>query len=120
MGMTSKRKVVYIAHPISGDVYNNCQKVVRIVEAINRKKPNVQPFAPYIVDLLALNNKKEEDKELGMMNNLELIRRGFVDELWVFGDKISKGMKQEIDIARENNIPVKIKDEKDYEYTTGN
>lgn len=110
MGTTKNKKIVYIAHPISGDAFVNCKKVIKIVEAINRKKPNIQPFAPYIVDLLALDNKKEEDKKIGMENNFELLQRGFIDELWVFGDKISKGMKQEIDIAEENNIPVKIKE----------
>lgn len=104
------RKIVYIAHPISGNAFVNCKKVVKIVEAINRNKPDIVPFAPYIVDILALDNKKEEDKKRGMSNNFELLRRGFIDELWVFGGVISEGMKQEIDVARENNIPVKIKE----------
>lgn len=35
----------------------------------------------------------------------------FCDELWVFGDEISEGMKSEIQFCRNLNIPVrKIRD----------
>lgn len=121
MGAQKKnKKIVYIAHPISGDLRNNCLRVVQLVEAINRKYQLVLPFAPYIVDILALDNDKEEDKKRGMENNFELLRRDFIDEMWVFGDVISEGVSQEIEVANSQNIPVKFKDRKDYEYTTGN
>lgn len=108
--MENEMKIVYIAHPISGDAFLNCKKVVKIVEAINRNQPNVVPFAPYITDILALDNKKKEDKKRGMKNNFELLKRGFIDELWVFGDEVSAGMKKEMDLAKEQDIPVKIKE----------
>ena len=46
-----------------------------------------------------------------MEANLICFQRGFVDELWLYGDKISEGMKREIAIAQELKIPVVAKSE---------
>ena len=32
-----------------------------------------------------------------------------IDEVWVFGDKISSGVKEEIELAKKYDIPVTIK-----------
>lgn len=99
-------KVVYIAHPIGGDVKNNLEKIKNIVRDINLTKKNVVPFAPYWLDCHALNDNVLKERKRGIKNNIVLLRRSFVDELWLFGDKISQGMIKEIEICRELNIKV--------------
>jgi hypothetical protein len=47
-----------------------------------------------------------EHRELGLEAGLECFYRGYVDELWLFGDYISEGMNQEINLAKKMNIPV--------------
>ena len=56
-----------------------------------------------------LNDSIPKEREIGMAAGLSLL--WFCDELWVFGDEISEGMKSEIQFCRNLNIPVrKIRD----------
>lgn len=97
-------KTVFIAHPVSGDIKENMKKVLDICEEIHSK--DIIPVAPYLVSLQYLNDEVVEDRELGVCANLECFHRGYIDELWLFGDKISSGMKQEMLLAKELNIPI--------------
>lgn len=96
-------KIVYIAHPISGDVEGNILKVLSICKKYHTAK--VLPFAPYIVPLQYLDDKKKEERERGIKANIELFERGLIDELWVFG-KPTSGMKEEIELAQRLKIPI--------------
>jgi len=102
--MAEKRKTVFVGHPIGGNVQDNLKKVLGICERIHTK--TVVPVAPYLVSLQYLDDKVVEDRRLGIEANLECFYRGYVDELWLFGDKISAGMREEILIARKLKIPV--------------
>jgi len=95
-------KTVFIGHPIGGDVKNNTRKVLEICKAVHSKE--IIPVAPYLVSLEYLNDLVVEDRALGMEANHECFKRGFVDELWLFGDRISEGMKGEIALARKHAI----------------
>ena len=97
-------KTVFVAHPIAGDIEGNMKKVLAICEQIHTK--DITPVAPYLVSLQYLNDEVVEDRQLGIDANHECFHRGYVDELWLFGDKISTGMKGEIRLAKELNIPV--------------
>lgn len=103
---TAKRvvKIVFVAHPISGDVKENVNKVLKICAKVHTRE--IIPVAPYLISLQYLNDEVIEDRELGMAANHECFYRGFVDELWLFGNRISKGMIEEIKLAREMDIPV--------------
>lgn len=98
-------KIVYIAHPISGDIPGNLEKIRLIVREINLVCPDVVPFAPYWLDCHALDDTVPAERERGIRNDTELLRRGFIDELWVCG-RTSKGVAAEIAIAHELKIPV--------------
>ena len=102
-------KTVFIAHPISGDVRGNIEKVLKICEEIHTR--DIIPVAPYLVSLQYLNDEVVEDRELGMEANHECFRRRYIDELWLFGDFISSGMWKEIGLAREIGIPIIAKTE---------
>jgi len=92
-------KIVYIAHPISGDVAGNLEKIGQIVREINLTERNVVPFAPYWLDCHALDDTIPAERERGIRNDQELITR-CVDEVWCYGDRISNGMKAEIELAQ--------------------
>lgn len=104
MKAKNAKKIVFIGHPVAGDISGNVKKILDICKKIHNKK--VIPCVPYLVSLHYLNDKIVEDRELGIEANLECFYRGYVDELWLFGDYISEGMKQEIKIARKLNIPI--------------
>jgi hypothetical protein len=99
-------KVVYIAHPISGDVTGNISKIVEIVRKVNKSEPDVVPFVPYLADCLAMQDHIPEERQRGMSNTQELFRRTFIDEIWLYGDKISVGMWDEIRLGQSLGIRI--------------
>ena len=103
------KKLVYIAHPISGDVKCNVSKILEIVKSVNLLNPNVIPFAPYISDVLAMDDTIPEQREKGISNNLFVLESGCVDELWVYGNTITEGIKREIEVATKHDIEVVFK-----------
>ncbi|MBT12081.1 MAG: DUF4406 domain-containing protein [Oceanospirillaceae bacterium] len=112
-------KIAYIAHPISGDVKGNLEKIAKIAREINLNEPDVVPFANYFLDCHALDDSKPEERKRGIKNNTHILRSGFVDELRLYGDRISDGMMAEIIIAYLEGIKVipmtdKIKSEFHY------
>ncbi len=99
-----KNKTVFIAHPISGDIKGNIQKVLEICRNIHRD--GIIPVAPYLVSLQYLNDEVVEDRQLGVEANLECFHRRYIDELWLFGDRISSGMEEEVKLAQALKIPI--------------
>ena len=98
------KKTVFVGHPIRGDTKGNIEKVLKICAEIHTK--DIIPVAPYLISLQYLNDEIVEDRELGMEANHECFHRRYVDELWLFGDRISAGMEKEILLAKEMNIPI--------------
>jgi hypothetical protein len=101
-----KKKIVYIAHPIGGDVTANIQKILNIVRDINLTMPDVVPFAPYIADVLIMDDSKPEERAIGISNDHKIIESGIVNELWIYGERISAGMVAEIELAEKHCIPI--------------
>lgn len=101
-------KIAYIVHPIAGDVHGNVQKILEIVKGINRTRSNVVPFAPYIADVLVLDDDDAGQRSRGIGNDMAILKSGIVNELWVYGPRISGGMKAEIELAFELNIPIVV------------
>lgn len=97
-------KTVFIAHPISGDIEGNMKRVLAICEQVHSRE--IIPVAPYLVSLQYLDDALVEDRELGIAANLECFHRRYIDELWLFGDRISSGMEEEIKLALEYGIPI--------------
>jgi hypothetical protein len=104
-------KIVYIAHPIKGDVFNNSLKVRKIIREINLTQSDILPFAHYLVDLLCLNDDTPSERQRGINNDTALMKAGFIDEIWLYGDRISNGMKHEIELAKVLYIPIISKSE---------
>ena len=100
-------KVVYIAHPISGHVENNLKEIKRIAREISLMEVDVIPFAPYYLTCVSLDDSNVKERELGMKYNKFFLEEGIVDELRLYGDRISDGMWKEIEIANEFSIDIK-------------
>lgn len=104
---TPSKKVVYIAHPIGGDVQGNLEKVRKIGRQITLSEPNIIVFAPYYFDCHCLDDAVPEERKRGMQNNAYFFENGFIDELRLYGDRISSGMKEEIKLADKYRIPIR-------------
>jgi hypothetical protein len=109
-------KIVYIAHPISGDISGNLKKILDIIRQINLNEPETLPFAHYVVDCYALNDTVPQERERGIKNDIALLSASFINEIWLFGDRISNGMKHEIELSKKLGIPIisKSKGTKDF------
>lgn len=99
-------KISYIAHPISGDIAGNLKKVEMIALQINLDEPDVVPFAPYFLDCHVMNDDIEEERKRSIKNNTALMYKGFIDEVRLYGDHISRGMAHEVLLAYELGIDV--------------
>ena len=100
-------KVAYIAHPISGDIKGNLEKIRLIGRQINLEEPEVIPFAHYFFDCCSLDDDIPEERERGIKNDIALMKKGFVDEVRLYGNKISNGMLEEIKLAQFLKIEVR-------------
>ena len=100
-------KIAYIAHPVSGNIQENLKKIAEIGREINLLELDVVPFAPYYFDFHSLDDDIPEERERGIRNDIELMSRLFIDEVRLYGDRISTGMVHEIKLARKLNIPIR-------------
>lgn len=97
------KKIVYIAHPISGDMEGNIKRVLAIYRELSIQN-EVIPFAPYLVALQVLNDTVQAERKIGMLQNRAFFERNMIDELWVCG--LSAGVVQEMMWASEYGIKI--------------
>ncbi len=102
------KKKVYICAPLGGNVKENLKKAIKYT--LFALRSGVAPVTPHFY-ALCLDDNKLQDRELGLSAGMSLL--WFCDELWVFGDTVSEGMKEEIKFCE--NMRVKIRKIKDRE-----
>ena len=103
---------IYICSALRGEMESNIRKARVYCEFVAREHRMI-PIAPHIYFTQFLNDENAEDREFGLKAGLSLLSE--CDELWYFGDQISRGMTDEICFAIENGIPVKYIPEHHYE-----
>lgn len=101
--------LVYIAHPMGGDIPGNKAKVLGICRAI--LSDSVIPFAPYLTAFDYLDDSNPDQRRMGMEMNKYFFDQKIIDVLLICGDRISSGVRSEIKLALENGIPMAILDE---------
>lgn len=101
-------KIMYVAHEVSGDVEGNVRKILDICRRAHTN--DVIPFAPYLSVLQYLDDSYPEDRALGLEANAEYFRRGLIDEVGVFGSRVTTGIFGELELALQLGIPVKACD----------
>lgn len=95
-------KKVYICAPLGGNVEDNLQRVKKYTEYA--LKCGTAPVVPHFY-ALCLNDSIPKEREIGMTAGLSLL--WFCDEMWIFGDEVSKGMRGEIQFCQNLNIKMK-------------
>ena len=104
-------KKVYICSPLGGDVDGN---LIRAKEyTAYALRCGVAPVTPHFY-ALCIDDSNIADRQLGLSAGLSLLM--MCDEVWVFGDRISDGMRDEIKAAKNINLRIrKITDGEIYE-----
>ena len=92
------RSVVYICSPLAGDIVGNQKKARRYCRFAVEQ--GVIPLAPHLLFPQFMDDSDPEERELAMFMDLVLLSK--CAELWVFGERVSNGMKLEIEKARKN------------------
>lgn len=95
---------VYVCSPFRGD-YDANTKNARFYSRHAALQLGVIPIVPHLLFPQFLDDTVPEERALGLRLGLELLK--LCDELWVYGDRISEGMKAEIEFAKELGIPVR-------------
>lgn len=85
-------KKIYVCSPLSGDIENNIKKAIEYSKYVVSK--GHLPITPHIYFTQFLDDNKPKERIKGLRMGIELLK--VCDELWVFGDTLSYGMKNEI------------------------
>lgn len=97
------RPLVYVASAYSGDVTTNTEKAKQYCRfALEQGQI---PLAPHLMFPLFMNDDVPEERELAIF--MDVILLGKCDELWVFGDCITEGMKVEIEVAKKRRQTIR-------------
>ena len=101
--ITGKKKVIYVCSPCRGNVAANISWAKLYVELILREGHT--PIAPHVFYSEFINDEDSRDREIALEAGKNILSR--CDEVWVFGNHISEGMKSEIRMAELLDIPVR-------------
>lgn len=100
--MAGGKKLIYVASPYAGNTEYNIEFAKQACRTVMESGHAF--FAPHLLYPAILDDAAPEQREMGMKMGISVLSR--CDELWVFGDTISKGMQAEIDAANHMGIPV--------------
>ena len=95
-------KKVYVCSPLGGNVTENINNVKVYSKYVFDR--GMVPVIPHFYATI-LNDEIEYERNLGKQAGISLLFG--CDSLWVFGDKITSGMKEEIQFAKHLKIEIK-------------
>ena len=95
-------KKVYICSPLGGDVADNLEQAKRYTKYA--LMCGTAPVVPHFY-ALCLDDSSPAEREIGMAAGLSLL--WFCDEIWVFGNTVTDGMKGEISFCKSLNIRIR-------------
>lgn len=96
-------KLVYIASPYAGDIAHNTRMAIEYCRYA--AGCGVIPLAPHLLLPRFLCESNPQEREQGIKMGLRLL--ALCSELWVFGSRISAGMRREITEAERLGIPIR-------------
>lgn len=88
------RPVLYMAHPVGGDVDGNIKRALRWLAWLRAKFPDVTSSAPWIAGVLSVGGDgTEAQREAGLVDDCETVSR--MDGIVLVGGRVSSGMARE-------------------------
>ncbi len=97
------RPLVYICSPYSGDVARNTRNARRFSRYAAMH--GYIPVTPHLLYPQFLDDNKPAERDLGLQFGNALL--DLCAEVWVFGSQISRGMKAEIERAKQRRCPIR-------------
>lgn len=96
--------LIYVATPLSGDFENNVKKAEERCKFIYSL--GYTPVAPYLEYIRFLDDTNPQEREDGIKMGLKVLST--CDLAVFFGDKITTGMREELNHCLANDIPFVI------------
>ena len=96
--------LVYICSPFAGDIEANVRNARRYSRHAVSK--GYLPITPHLLYPQFLDDGLQSERDLGMFFGLVLMSK--CSEVWVFGERISAGMRIEIDRANRTGYPIRF------------
>lgn len=90
------RPLVYICSPLSGDIAANQRSARRYCRFA--VEGGYIPLAPHLYFPQFMDDSSGAERDLALFMDIVLLSK--CDQLWVFGDRVSKGMGIEIEKAK--------------------
>ena len=103
---------IYVCSALRGNQEENIKLARIYCEYVVRESGHL-PVAPHIYFTQFLEDNNSQDREFGINAGLSLLSE--CDELWYFGDRVTRGMTNEICFALKHGIRVKYIPEHLYE-----
>lgn len=101
-------QVVYLAAPLRADspteVKANLERAKRWLAWVLLTYPQIHPIAPWIPCCEILDDQIAENRWRGMRANLAAIER--CDAVWLVGGRVSGGMREEAQHAKNRGLAV--------------
>ncbi len=97
------RPLVYICSPLSGNIAANQRSARRYCRfAVDS---GCIPLAPHLYFPQFMDDGNRTERDLALFMDIVLLSK--CSELWVFGERISKGMSMEIEKAKHKGQPIR-------------
>ena len=94
------RNIIYVCSPLKGDIEKNRQKACEYCKFVVEK--GHIPMAVHLMFPRFMNDNNNIDRTKAITMELDILAR--CDELWCFGEEISKGMLVELMFASNHMI----------------
>ena len=107
-------KRVYVCAPLGGDIEGNLEKVRTYTAYALRC--GTAPVVPHFY-ALCLDDNDPKDREVGLAAGMSLL--WLCDEVWVFGDTVTDGMRAELKFSKNLNIRTRHITEKEIQNVLG-
>ena len=105
MGKSNNQHLIVLAHPVQGDKERNLAAIWVQYEKLCRNR-HIIPWFPFDF-LKILDNDNKDDRQNGIFKCISMVK--MAKELWLYGPRISNGMKNQIFVAGVQGIPIKAK-----------
>lgn len=97
-------KIIYLAHPISGDAPRNIAEAKRWIRWLYDNVPGIAIVATWITECEVLDEANPEHRRLGLQRDVAVIGR--CDAILLVGPKLSAGMQAELIAAEAKGLHV--------------
>ncbi|MDR2513885.1 MAG: DUF4406 domain-containing protein [Christensenellaceae bacterium] len=102
MTTKNRRKRIYVCSPYRGDEERNVRRAQLFCKDIVQQ--GHLPIAPHVYFTQFMSDSTPGERDAALAMGIEIL--ALCDEMWVFGNRISAGMKGEIEAAQELGIPI--------------